>query len=1615
MDSPSSTGVPQHWREERSLPATGVPSASSGSSARGMKIFILLALMLALVGFIGGFLSWLGPPPSPYFLPLWVTEYQARQIPLLPMAQRDLESLQAGQYFTTVLGDAAARQDGHQMMRDLDGLRDIHTDQGVIVYLRAHAVRAGTGEVYILPGDASPDHPATWIKLHDILGRVRECPSRKKLIVLDIASALPSLRLGVLYHDVASAIPAELDAAPDPDRLVLCSASPGQTSFVSEELGRSIFSYYFEEGLKGYAEAGYTTRGADAQVTVQELASFVRARVDRWSMRNRGMRQTPVLYGRGADFPLVALEHGEPLPHQPELVKLSYPKPLFDAWKTRDAWWQQDTFRLAPRAFTQVQTVLLEAERDWRAGYTSERIKENLLRFYERAHADLQRSTQLVQPVAFSLAQQAAQGSKSDDKLTKLLHDWLNGYARQIALAKPEEVSQVRAKLVDDVREKIKDATPFALDQAVFRLADNDGRHDPGTLRVLEQLLQRPTQLSAQTVETQLLAQLAELAGRTEPMNWPADQVGRVLEVVQKGERAASDPRVFDWIRPWLEEAAQFRHDGEVRLWARGYAPLEDVDRLLRNAGQSYDAALQQAAKVNLAQRSRDEALATLPFYPLYLESHANLHKTWESAGQTTRGLVELLRSPPELKDQDDSHRKVAYVFQLGDRIEALGKSGARLQETLRELDSPFTSEQVQRLVKLSKQPRADGKVYLAILSTLSVPQPSLRAEDRAALWEAGHALAKRLVEDTLQLDRDDNQRGQATAAPDTWDDDLARLQEQARAKDRGQAALAILELGGLPSTLLRPLREALDKATQDSTPQNWCKAGAMLRQAWSTLLPMHYFKTEDAIQREQMSWILPGLDTYRVVDEAEVSPATQVRSRQTRQLWTWLSDYYRYRARDYQGLGLDSPALSATRQFFARAALANQDLVRLGPEAYVALHPATTIPALTPERATTTFELQVQRVLPEESSSVVDVVLQRPDFTWLQVSPDSARLPGIFHAVTGPRKANATIPVQVSVKPGAERSGTPRPDGILAQANLGSRTFHRLVPIPLQGLSQDLQILLSSNPKEPDPPLQEIRLRPGRVRQNYYLFVKNATPKNRKVVVEVVSPDGLLASAAVTVAAQETTPVRLEDKGPPSLPTKDLDKASLPEVQGPLEIRLRDVDQQTPILTSKLRVGIASPREYVAVTDIRFDPAGPTIDSKNKLTVRLQALGPISGPPIPADLVFPARRMPGFIGVEGGTFHGEIPNKQPLLPLTLFAEKIQSNPGGVDEGIVYVNIDGVDRSFIFRGFFGRAADPSMPRGDGRPAVRILTEPFAQASATFTVPIETDNAPAGASLEVSLGRLVQNVFEADAVRRFPDARLRTIGLATQKGALVFEAAVRDWQAVFDTTRILGQRILRARLLDETGIEIQQVQQSILIASSSPGVVRFLDPPAKVKRGSTIDVRARAQDTESGIAQVTFFLGKPVDGKIPPGATTFAGVPVDVSRAVWAARIPLPADTKGPIPVSVQFVNKIGLASFDSTAIEQAEVESEANGPGKITGKVVEGPRAQPNVEVVLRDLKGVEKARTKTKADGSFTFDNVKPGRYSLFSIKPDSQRRATVTVTVEPNKTAAAALNLSL
>jgi hypothetical protein len=1595
--------VPRLWREEPSrLPEKARPPS------RRRRAYVLLAVMLLLGGVVAGLLFWLNPVEQPRLVPLWVTDYQARGLLSLPPTAGDRDALRLGDYFAHE-GQAFVAQGRAGLVQELQGLRGRKARETVVVYLSGYALSAARGQVFVLPADADPIRPSSWLALRQALQWLRACPARHKLLILDVMWPWADARLGVPADDVAGRVQADLQAVADPDRLVLCACSPGQVALASEDMGRSVFGYYLEEGLRGWAEVARPGGTHNGRVSVKALAEFVRGRVDRWARRNRNTRQTPVLLGSARDFPLVVLEHGEPEPHLALPARRTYPDGLRKAWLLHDRWSAEEVYRIAPRTFGQLQATLLAAEKAWRSGQDAGRVQRDWLSGLERLQEKLAeaRTSALPRPRSLALA---VQGRQPEEKLAEALKELLQKInelnptptlplasgATTPPPAKNPAQEAARAQLVAGFQAKFKGTSDLDLAWAVFLQAAADPHPHPETLRLLDELL-RPREPQPRHVETLFLRRLAELAGQWTG-DWPFEVVHRALEVVHKGELAASRAETFPWVAAALEEAARKRHGGEVLFWARGYARLDEADELLKKAAADYDAILVQENTIEEAQRSLATALAFLPAYLPYLERYPAAEAAWLAAVRTAGELALALEVPPI-----GFRLSAADLRRKGDDFRLATET---LRQSLEELRRPFGSMNLARVIRLSKRENAGAAVYQEMDDLLTTP--FLKAADRVALWRAARDLGRRLHEETLAADREEGQPRPAALAIPAYEPERPQFEQRQRQRAvlRARASIALLQLANLSPARSRELQDNLARVSRPrSDPAAWYPLSQGLRRAWSEVLPARLQTVADPAARDLLGRLIPAFSSA-VAPEVDADQSTkELRTRAARELLAWLAGRYRHEERGLAGGPLHAAAAGDYQQF-----------VGVVPEAQLQIGGDTEVRNLTAANPVATSTLELRLTVPDRAPVVVSVGVLTADDDWLHVTPDLSELPRLKAKAAEGEVRSCRLPLRIELLPGALRSPAPRPLGFLVWVEVNGRTAYHRVSIPLLPAPRP-EVFLSATTAEPVTPLGQVRLRPVKARQPLHLFVRNPTKKAYSLKVELAAGGAVVAGAQKDVTLNPGDTQRVTFTGPVIPAT-----AALPELRGALTLRLLDrADKNKLLVETPLVVDVASAREYVRVSGIQFDPASPRNGDRNRLEVRLRAAGRLTGPPCLAELVLPDERIPGLLGVGDGTLRGEVPARpdpaKEAKELKLHAEQLRFEAGTAQQGYAYLTIDGNERAFVFHTTFARRGDPTTPRQDHRPAVRLRVASFAQANSRLAVPVEVDNAPAGATLEVSLGRSDGEEFISETVQKRPRGREYRIGFSpfSADGALLFEAAVQDWVIPFDASKVRGARVLQARLLDRDGRPIVSDTRRVTLDDQAPAQVAFVDMPAKARRDQPLTVKATGLDTVSGVSKVNFFLGQPVDNKVPPKVALVPGQAVDSSKLTWAAQLPLPPDLKGPTDVSVQFVNRVGLSTFATTSVELVDFDPAKVNFGRIEGTVVEGPLPQAGLDVVLKDDKGKEVAKTKTKEGGSFAFAKVPPGKYTVSTAKVATKRKGQVPVTVEAGKTATVQIKLYL
>jgi hypothetical protein len=1559
-------------------------------------IGLLSTLVLAAVVLAVLIVRRLQPIPLPYFVAYWVASYGDRRVPSAPTALADLRAIQEGKYFPrTAPGDDSPLQwSWARLQEEISGRP---SSDRLVLYVSAMA-SCDAGEVRIWPPDVKPENPQTARRLAELLAALKACPAGRKLLVLDIMRPVTDPSLGVVAEDLAARIEAEVAGAKDPRLTVLCACGPGEVALESEALGRTVFNYYFEEALRGRADVDSSDGVRDNVVSVAELFEYVKQRVEQWAALNRNAHQTPRLLGDRGDFPVVDLRKSGRREPRPLRKMANYAEGLRDGWKLRDRWWAEGVHRQAPRLFRQWEAELLAAEHDWRGGAAD--AIERLSARRKELEGQLERIRSVPGPRPASLGLALALGQTPDEDVTRGLNELLARRGMAIADRKPDLVDLENTKAATEFLQKIKDRPEFALAWAVVQAAMAD-RPRPDTIRYLDQRLAEARRLrkrepQPQYAETFFLQDLAALAASGSAGDWREDLVERALGVIgQEIEVERRLPGNFPWIRRQLDEAVRHRHTAQVLLRAPGFASPDEAGRAWDHAGRSFQAILSYEADGDGVRRRLDEAMVLLPAYVPYLEAARDIEGlpsnrgTWTAAiERACEGLTLFAPAAggsagqPDLTEDELAHRD----RQWSQIAQGLG-------DLLDQLRRPFETKHVGDLIARAKVRDAGVATSLEIEALLRAPL--LGAEDRANLWKAGLELAHQ-----LHVQRE----GESTAVTqDRPVGDPTHVLSQ-RMWDRVQSTASLLELGGLRSTtlqgLLKPPGDRSDEIALG--PEQVAALKKALPEAWTRELPEAFHKETNLAARDRLGRVVPPLDRFDPLDENPLqNPTVRRRAEEARALWAWFADRYRYEERDF-----DDPTFyaSAAREFRTHGGSRSEPYLRIESD--------TEAIVLSTTRPTADVSLRFTLMTPAGEGQTVEIGTSNPSPDRLIISPT-----GDERAADAPRSLTLApaVPQAVSwvarLVPEPKGARTVPARGFLAQARLGERVYHVRVPLVLKGEDEGPRLVLSGDPDRPDAPLGEIRLRPVGARRPYSLHVRNPTDGERNLVVELRSQDAPLpgGEAKLTVAAGKTMKVTGFTDSAPKPPER------LPELSGPLEIRLLDASTRDELDRKMIRVSLLAPSEIVQVTDVWFAPPG-VAGEKNRLECKVRNLIPISGPPCPVELVLPPGRIPGYTPPpKNASLQGQLRGRDGVQ--VLFAEDMLLDPAAEGKGVFYLNVDNYERAMIFRTTFAFEGVRQIPREDDLPALRHEAKPYVRTGTTLEVGVEVDNAPPQSRLEVSLGG-----FEAGGrfvpQRREPplEPRERHIGFAPgAAGALLFEGAVDDWTISFNTQGIAGRRTIRARLLDANGGEIlQPVDRDVYLIDRPPGNIQIVDLPKRLPpKQAAVIVRAVATPTPDGIDSVQFFVGRPdAAGKVPPGVTPIAASAVDPARTEWIANLPLPPNTVGRVDVSVLFANKVGFSGSQtgSTVIDEESAKGEgtkaaAQAPGRITGTVVEGDRPQAGLDVLLKNAAGKQIAATRTAAGGVFAFEKVPPGTYLVSSSKPFSQTGREAKAVVEPGK----------
>lgn len=886
-DRPESSNPPERtWQYPESDSSSGRPASSKQS-----RILRLLAVMTALAGVIIGLLLWIWRFVPPFFLSITVTEY-GPHFPPISFAEQDSQALRAHfpdgrEAFESQEGESRLLEELHQLTA--------RKDDAVVVYLCAYGL-CRDNDVYILPAKAKADADvsSTKLSLREVLKLLVDCRVPHKLLILDIMRPLAEPRLGILSNPVAErtqAILKEWEASVDRPFFVLCPCAREQVSLVSEELAMSVFGYYLCMGLSGRAD-GWNPRGKrDQRVSVQELADFVTYHVDHWADENRGCRQTPMLFGKAKDFPLVAGANPASLP-----VLEPAPKLLSAAWETRDEWWEEERYRLAPRSFRQLEGELLRADQRWRAGIPWGRIQADLDRALEKAKKQFEYEEELVAQAqkkgpAWRYPALAAQNLQADAAIAKAVRELLV----QLETSASKDKEKLRQDGEKKIVESFKDKAAPQLAWTVFCVALDDGNLNPEKIDLFLKLIKSiPGSLDPSLAEIDFLEKLGKLQPDGEG-KWPTEAARQGLFVVrERGKTIAAlraDPRVLPWVAKSLEAAALKGREGEKLLFEGGLERATQVASVLENTEQEYSAIHASIREIAQALNTYEEALAGLPGFVPYWVHRPKLDS------EDLTSWREAIRSAQKLGERFDRRLRegISSLDELRNETTELSQLKKRLRKSLdglEDLERPFRPDRLGKLQERAKG--GDFQDYLEMEALLESPR--LSAEERTELNQARRLLGQRLADKTKDRDEKEYQDEERKRPPVNSARSLSSVSEADRGRWRARLAIDLLQLAGVAAA------RDLDKDWNEKPPGP--ALGEQLRKVWAEDLPKQWehsnpmsrsIKPAELLQADRLSRAFHPFDLCPFENSNDFSnPASRLLQKKTLEFQDWLRESQR-------------------------------------------------------------------------------------------------------------------------------------------------------------------------------------------------------------------------------------------------------------------------------------------------------------------------------------------------------------------------------------------------------------------------------------------------------------------------------------------------------------------------------------------------------------------------------------------------------------------------------------------------------------------------------------------------------------------------------------------------
>jgi hypothetical protein len=577
----------------------------------------------------------------------------------------------------------------------------------LVLFLALHGM-ADDSDAYLLFDDAAG---GTKLPLSELLSNLGNL-NKKVLLILEPALAGAYWPAGIVHNDFVARLK-DPKTVLGKNLVVLCASDEGQTSWVSEERGQTIFNYFLIKGLRDKALISGSNR-----ISVGDLYEYVKENVANWAWHNRAAVQTPILLGSAETrngLELIPLTSNADDPEADKATES--PSKLFVPSAPLKGLWAQ-TAKLAlampaPAVYTPQRwrfylDMGVRYEQLERAGYPAAdlaRLKgvldESAARMRNEARCD-----EAAACLGWTLPMHGVLGFRAplDEKKAEAgLHDLqleLAGDGKNrnkvfAALAKqvPGDFAEGDTAAKKLVRGQLHRALLSKIESEI------DPQHLEATWQEVRKLVDfiddgdRPA-------ETHLLVMLLQDLDRKHSPS--AELLKKALAVRRQAEEAALAPAhlrthpyseaVFTRVRLAIDEADRLRRTGEDWLFASSTKDHERGNADLTKAAEGFRQAQSQAAILRAALDMRDRGLADLPYFAWWVaiqrEPRQDLAR-WEN--QTK----ELAKNLKDIAADLDDPKKLDHLAEATTKARlAHAELGKALRKELVSLEKPLDEQE---------------------------------------------------------------------------------------------------------------------------------------------------------------------------------------------------------------------------------------------------------------------------------------------------------------------------------------------------------------------------------------------------------------------------------------------------------------------------------------------------------------------------------------------------------------------------------------------------------------------------------------------------------------------------------------------------------------------------------------------------------------------------------------------------------------------------------------------------------------------------------------------------------------------------------------------------------